>query len=293
MSYERQWLEDVGSEDSHGRAVWALGVKAGWGRRSGQVALATELFNNALAALDTFGDSRAIAFPILGIQAYLRRNDSDQRAWEILRSLGDRLSSRFTQYATNEWNWHEDLLAYDNARLPQALMACGRATQNKDMVALGLDVLKWLRDVQLDPATGCFAPVGNEGWFPQSGSKAQYAQQPLEATAMIGACIEAYECTHSEEWVDLATTCFNWYLGKNDLQLQIYDHASGGCRDGLERDGVNENQGAESTLSYILSLLAIYNLRGLTTKEKDAVEAEFESHSVDSSGVRLKVIDLL
>ncbi len=293
MSYERQWLEEVGSEDSHGRALWALGIKAGWGRRSGQVALATELFNNALPALDTFSDSRAIAFPILGIQAYLRRNDGDQRAWEILRSLGDRLTSRFTQYATNDWNWHEDHLTYDNARLPQALMACGRATQNSDMVALGLDVLKWLRDVQLDPSNRCFAPVGNEGWFPKSGAKARYAQQPLEAAAMIGASIEAYECTHSEEWVDLATTCFNWHLGKNDQQLQIYDHASGGCRDGLQRDGVNENQGAESTLSYILSLLAIYNLRGLTTKQRGVEEAEFENHSVDSSGLRLKVIDLL
>ena len=292
MTYERKWLEEIGSEDSHGRALWALGVTAGWGRSSGQVALATELFNNALPALETFGDSRAIAFPILGIQAYLRRNDDDRRAREILQSLGDRLSGRFTQYATEDWNWHEDLLAYDNARLPQALMACGRATRNDDMVSLGIDVLKWLRDVQLNASDGCFAPVGNQGWFPKSGSKAQYDQQPLEAAAMIGACIEAYECTHGEEWVQLATTCFNWYLGKNDRQLKIYDHASGGCRDGLEQDGVNQNQGAESTLSYILSLLALYNFRGLTTNQKYEEEPELESHSVDSTGSRLKSVDL-
>ena len=293
MSYERKWLEEVGSEDSHGRALWALGVMAGWGRSKGQIAVATELFRNALPALETFGDSRAIAFPILGIQAYLRRNDDDRHVWEILRSLGDRLSARFTYYATKDWNWHEDLLAYDNGRLPQALMACGRATQNDDMVSLGIDVLKWLRDVQLDPSVGCFAPVGSEGWFPQSGPKAQYDQQPLEAAAMIGACIEAYECTHGEEWVQLATTCFNWYQGKNDQQLKIYDHASGGCRDGLEPGGVNENQGAESTLSYILSLLAIYNLRGLTTNQTDEEEPELDSYSVDTTGTRLKYVDLL
>jgi len=126
MSYERQWLEDVGSEDSHGRALWALGVTVGWGRIDGQVAVATELFHNALAALETFSDSRAIAFPILGIQAYLRCKPDDHRVRERLRSLGERLSTRFTQYATKDWNWHEEELAYDNARIPQALMACGR-----------------------------------------------------------------------------------------------------------------------------------------------------------------------
>ena len=285
MSYERKWLEEVGSEDSHGRAVWALGVMAGWGHRSGQVAVATKLFNNALPALETFGDSRAIAFPILGIQAYLRRNDDDQQVRGLLQTLGDRLRNRFTQYATKDWNWHEDLLTYDNARLPQALMACGRVIQNDDMVSLGIGVLEWLRDVQLDPSGGWFAPVGNQGWFPKPGFKAQYDQQPLEAAAMIGACIEAYECTRGEEWIQLATTCFDWYLGKNDRQSKLYDHASGGCRDGLQQDGVNENQGAESTLSYILSLLALYNLRGLTAKHKTGETPELKSYTADSSGM--------
>lgn len=290
MSYGRKWLEEVGSEDSHGRALWALGVMAGWGPSSGQVAFATELFNNALPALETLGSTRAIAFPILGIQAYLRRNDDDQRVRELLQTLGDRLSSRFMQYATEDWNWPEDILTYDNARLPQALMACGRAIQNDDMVSLGIDVLEWLRDVQLNPSVGWFAPVGNQGWFPKSGSKAQYDQQPLEAAAMIGACIEAYECTQGEEWIQLATTCFDWYLGKNDRQSKLYDHASGGCRDGLQQDGVNENQGAESTLSYILSLLALYNLRGLTANHNDGEKPEFESDTVDGSGMRLKSV---
>jgi hypothetical protein len=290
MSYGRQWLEEVGSEDSHGRALWALGVVAGWGLKSGQVAVATQLFHEALPALETFGHSRAIAFPILGIQAYLRRNDDDQRVWELLRTLGDRLSGQFMQYATKDWNWHEDLMTYDNARLPQALMACGRSIQNDDMVSLGIDVLGSLRDAQLDRSGGWFAPVGNQGWFPKSGSKAKYDQQPLEAAAMIGACIEAYECTQGEEWIRLATTCFDWYLGKNDRQAKLYDHASGGCRDGLQRDGVNENQGAESTLSYILSLVALYNFRGLTAHHNDGEKPELENYTVDDSGTRLKSV---
>ena len=272
MSYERQWLEAIGSEDSHGRALWALGVMAGWGQNSGQVALGTNLFHEALPALEGFSDSRAISFPILGMQAYLRRNDDDRQVRSLLESLGNRLVERFRQFATKDWQWHESELNYDNGRLPEALMACGRVTGDDDMVSLGIDVLTWLRDIQVDPSCGWFAPVGNHGWFPKSGDKAQYDQQPLEAAAMIGASLEAYECTQSEEWIELASTCFNWYLGKNDQQMQLYDYAGGGCRDGLTVYGVNENQGAESTLSYLCSLLAIYNLRGLTAIHNHVVE---------------------
>ena len=283
MSYERKWLETIGSDDSHGRALWALGVTAGWGHSPGQVALATKLFHDALPALQSFSDSRAIAFPILGMQAYLRRHEGDQRVRELMKSLGDRLLARFRQCASKNWQWHEAELNYDNARLPEALIACGRVTNDDDMVKTGIDVLEWLRDIHLNPSGGWFAPVGNDGWFPKSGSKAQYDQQPLEAAAMIGASLEAYECTQSEEWIQLASTCFNWYLGKNDQQMQLYDYASGGCRDGLTRDGVNENQGAESTLSYLSSLLAIYNLRGLTSNHKHVAESDDEQHLAGQS----------
>ena len=264
MSYERKWLEEVGSEDSQGRALWALGVVAAWGRDRGQVAVAINLFDVALAAVDSFVNSRAIAFAILGIQAYLRHND-DHRVRGFLPELGDRLRNRFRKHATGDWHWYEDMLTYDNARLPQALIACGRATQDNDMVSTGIYSLEWLTDIQLDQCRGWFTPVGNEGWFPRSGTKAHYDQQPLEAAAMIDACIEAHECTQDDKWIQSVSTCFNWYLGKNDRQISLYDHATGGCRDGLQHDGVNENQGAESTLSWISSLLAIYNLRGLTT----------------------------
>jgi hypothetical protein len=283
MSYERKWLETVGSEDSHGRALWALGVMAGRGHNSGQVALATTLFHDALPALENFSDSRAIAFPVLGMQAYLRRHESDQRIRELIKSLGDRIQARFTRYATKDWRWHEPMLAYDNARLPEALLACGRISGDHDMVSLGIDILEWLRDIQLDPSEGWFAPVGNQGWFPKSGSKAQYDQQPLEAAAMIDASIEAYECTQREEWIRLASTCFNWYLGKNDQHIKLYDYASGGCRDGLTVEGVNENQGAESTLSYLSSLLAIYSLRGLTANHNHAAYPDVDQRLTGQS----------
>jgi hypothetical protein len=254
MSYSRNWLETIGSEDSHGRALWALGVMAGWGHNSGQVALATKIFNDALPALEHFSDSRAIAFPILGMQAYLRRHDGDQRVRELMKSLGNRLLARFRHFASKDWQWHEAELNYDNARLPEALMACGRVTNDDAMVKTG-----------------------------KSGRKAQYDQQPLEAAAVIDASIEAYQCTQREEWVQLASTCFNWYLGKNDQQLNLYDHATGGCRDGLLRNGVNENQGAESTLSYLCSLLAIHNLRGLTANHRHVAESDGDQHLAEQS----------
>jgi hypothetical protein len=273
MSYGREWLETTGSEDSHGRALWALGVVADRGHNSGQVALAVKLFHDALPALEGFSDSRAIAFPILGIQAYLHSHDDDHQVRDLLKSLGDRLQARFRQYASKDWQWHESMLAYDNARLAQALMACGRVTNDDDMVKTGIE-------------------VGNKGWFPKSGSKAQYDQQPVEAAAMIGACMEAHECTQDEKWVQLASTCFNWYLGKNDRQAKLYDHASGGCRDGLTPDGVNENQGAESMLSYLSSLLAIYNLRGLTVNHQDAKKSALEAEAVKIPEVQLRSADV-
>ncbi len=275
MSYDRRWLESVGSEDAHGRAVWALGVTSAWGTNPGQVALADKLFRDALPALNGFSDSRAISYPILGLQAYLGRHENDEGLRDLMHSLGHRLLARFKEYASDDWRWHESELAYDNGRLPEALMACGRTLQDEELIETGIRVLEWLRDIQLDPDGGWFTPVGNRGWYAKAGRKAQFDQQPVEAAAMIGACIEAYQCTQNVEWTQLALTCFNWYLGTNDLQLSLFDHASGGCRDGLMSDGVNENQGAESTLSYLSSLIALFNLRGLTVKRDSMADPRF------------------
>jgi hypothetical protein len=276
MSYDRKWLETTGSQDSHGRALWALGIVAGGGTNPGQVALASKLFRDALPALESFSDSRAIAFPMLGIRSYLRRNENDYEIRDLLVSLGSRLRERFRQFGTTNWRWHESELTYDNARLPEALMACGRLANDADMMKTGIEVLGWLREIQFDPIEGWFTPVGNQGWFAQSGSKAQFDQQPLEAAAMIDACIEAYECTRCEDWIRLAANCFDWYLGKNDQQVALYDDAGGGCRDGLTANGANQNQGAESTLSFLNSLLAIQGQRRLTASAPQVVAMDFK-----------------
>ncbi|VAW77982.1 Glycosyltransferase [hydrothermal vent metagenome] len=262
MSYDRRWLEEAGSEDSHGRAVWGLGVEVALGRDKGLVGFAVDLFHRALGATEHFTAPRAMAFAIIGIHAYLSRYSGDSRAKRMRKILSDRLMQKFRDCATEDWPWCEDTLTYDNARLPQALLLSGQWLPDREMLDTGLRALDWLKQVQTDAKGQHFSAIGNHGWFPKGSEKAQFDQQPIEAAAMVDACIEAFNCTRDEEWVAYAYRCLNWYQGENDLRVPLYDHATGGCRDGLEAQGANENQGAESTLCWLMALLAIYNHRG-------------------------------
>ena len=262
MSYDRRWLEETGSEDSHGRALWGLGITVALGRDAGEVVYAADLFQRALNAVEHFTSPRAVAFVIIGIHAYLSRYSSDSRAKTMRKILADRLMAWFTSSASEDWPWCEDILSYDNARLPQALLLCGQWLPDRDMLEMGLRALDWLKQVQTDESGRHFAAIGNQGWLTRGGEKARFDQQPLEAAAMVDACIEAFNCTRDEEWIAYAYRCLNWYQGENDLRIPLCDYATGGCRDGLEAQGVNENQGAESTLCWLMALLAVYNHRG-------------------------------
>jgi glycosyltransferase involved in cell wall biosynthesis len=263
MSYDRRWLEEAGSEDSHGRAVWGLGVAVALGRDRGQVGFAVDLFHRALNAVGSFTHPRSIAFAIIGIHAYLSHYSGDSRARRMRKILSDRLMQQFRDFATEDWPWCEDVLTYDNARLPQALLLSGQWLPDREMLQTGLRALDWLKKVQTDEKGQHFAAIGNNGWFPRGGSKARFDQQPIEAAAMVDACIEAFNCTHDEEWIAYAYRCLNWYQGENDLGVTLCDYATGGCRDGLEAQGANQNQGAESTLCWLMALLAVYSHRGL------------------------------
>lgn len=262
MSYDRHWLEETGSEDSHGRAVWGLGVAVALGRDKGQVGFAVDLFHRALDSTEHFTHPRAIAFAIIGIHTYLSRYSGDSRARRMRKILSDRLMQQFRDVATKDWPWCTDSLTYDNARLPQALLLSGQWLPDPEMLEMGLRALDWLKQVQTDEVGHHFAAIGNHDWFPKDGEKAQFDQQPIEAAAMVDACIEAFNCTQDEAWSTYAYRCLNWYQGENDLGVPLCDYATGGCRDGLEAQGANENQGAESTLSWLMALLAIYNHRG-------------------------------
>ena len=253
MSFERRWLEPQGSEDSHGRALWGLGAMVGRTRQTNLRTWAARLFEQALPALEGFTSPRAWAFAVLGLHEYLRVLDGDLLADRWRLELSERLLAAFQNHASSAWPWLEPIVTYDNARLPQALILSGRWLQRKDMMEVGLRALTWLQDSQRAPQ-GHFRPIGSEGFWPQGGIAATHDQQPLEATACVAACLEAFHATGSEHWRQEAIRCFDWFLGRNDLQRPLYDASNGGCFDGLQPGGVNRNQGAESTLAFLMAL---------------------------------------
>jgi glycosyltransferase involved in cell wall biosynthesis len=266
MSYDRRWLEDVGSEDSHGRALWGLGFAVANTPNVGMRAAALELFNQALQATDRFKSPRAWAFTIVGVHAYLRRFSGDSYARRVREKLAEQLFAMFCENVSDDWIWPEDKVTYANGKLPHALLLAGQWIQRPDMVELGLRSLDWLFRVKTT-SDGTVSPVGNDGWYERGGKRAEFDQQPLEIHALLEACREAYNVTADERWAENARRCFDWFLGKNPIKRVLYDYETGGCCDGLQSSGLNENQGAESTLAWLLSLV---HIRSLETDDSDA-----------------------
>jgi hypothetical protein len=258
MTYERQWIEEVGSEDAHGRALWGLGKAVAFHDDPGQMAMSMTLFNKAMKAVEHFESPRAIAFALVGIHAYLHKFSGDSEVRRIREIIANRLFDQFQNNATKRWPWLENALNYANGKLSHALLLSGQWMQRSDMVDMGLRSLKWLLLIQTED--NHFAPIGNNGWYEKGGTKARFDQQPIEANAMIEACVEAFNITRDKVWFNNAVMCFNWFLGHNDLNMPLYDPKTGGCRDGLMADGINQNEGAESTLTWLLSLMTLQKL---------------------------------
>ncbi len=255
LSYERQWQERVGSEDSHGRALWGLGTVLGRTKDAGLRGAAGRLLELAVPAAVEFRSPRACAFALLGLDEYLESFPGDRAAVNAANALGDRLLVSYRDKRSQDWKWFESALAYSNARLPQALIRAGRRSTNEAMVSAGLEALDWLAGIQRCEVKGHFVPIGSHGFYSKKTEKARFDQQPIEACAMVSACLEAYRATGKSHWRKEAWSAFNWFLGDNDLQIALYDSSTGGCRDGLHPDRANENQGAESTLSFLMALL--------------------------------------
>jgi glycosyltransferase involved in cell wall biosynthesis len=253
FSFDRRWLDDQGSEDSHGRALWALGLGVGRSPyRSFQV-MSGQLFAQALPPATGFTSPRAWAFTLLGIHEYLQRLSGDSFAQQVRETLMARLMERFEHSAHPDWPWFEEVLSYDNAKLAHALILSGRATGQTAVFERGLQALRWLVETQTAD-TGDFRPIGSNGFYPRGGTRANFDQQPIEAHAMVSACLEAFRATNDTWWHQQAQHAFDWFLGWNDLGLEVYSSSTGGCRDALHVDRVNQNQGAESTLAFLLSL---------------------------------------
>jgi glycosyltransferase involved in cell wall biosynthesis len=261
LSYERQWNEPVGSEDCHGRALWSLGSVLGRSHNLGLRCAAGRLFESALPAVVEFYSPRACAYTLLGIQEYLDFYPGDRDAQKIRSVLAGRLLAMYESIRRPDWKWFENVVAYGNARLSQAMLLAGSACSDDRMVSAGLESLDWLTETQRSETDGHFVPIGSQGFYRQSGEKARFDQQPLEAAGAVSACLQAYRVTGDSRWRTEAWSAFNWFLGDNDLQLPLYDCVTGGCRDGLHPERANENQGAESTLSFLMALLEMSALQ--------------------------------
>lgn len=254
MSFSRLWNEEHGSEDSHGRALWALGTVVGCSADPGRQSLAGALFHAALPAVSNFSSPRAWAFALLGIEQYLHAFDGDRHLQASGRSIAERLLGLFRRTDQPDWPWCEDRVTYCNARLPQALIASGSWIGDASMTATGLRSLEWLMTIQRT-TDGYFAPIGTRGFFERGMKAAVFDQQPVDACATVSACMQAFRATGDHRWSEHARQAFMWFLGQNQLQQPLYDPRTGGCRDALHVDRVNENEGAESTLSFLLALM--------------------------------------
>jgi glycosyltransferase involved in cell wall biosynthesis len=255
LNYDRKWLEDIGSDDSHGRALWSLGKVLGASRNAGLRGAAGRLFEAAVPATLGFTSPRAWAYCILGMQAYLDWFPGDRAIQGARNILANRLLDIYDRSHSETWKWFEKSLSYSNARLPQALILAGWRSDNQRMIEAGMDSLKWLVSEQHRDDKEIFVPIGSSGFFIEGNEKARFDQQPVEACATVSACLEVYKLTEEDQWLEEANRVFGWFLGKNDLQVPLYDIVTGGCKDGLHPDRVNENQGAESTLSFLMALL--------------------------------------
>jgi glycosyltransferase involved in cell wall biosynthesis len=253
MTFDRRWMEKVGSEDCHGHALWALGLCVSQAGQGSFQMLAAQLFELALPVAAEFASPRAWAFTLIGIDEYLRRFGGDRRASQIRESLATRLMQSYGDTAGDDWHWFEEVVSYANAKLPHALILTGRCLNSAPMIETGLKALRWLTKLQTTDS-GSFRPIGSNGFYPRAKSRAIFDQQPIEAQVTISACIEAYHATGSMSWVGEARRAFEWFLGRNDLGLALYDATTGGCRDGLHVDRLSQNQGGESTLAFLLSL---------------------------------------
>jgi glycosyltransferase involved in cell wall biosynthesis len=261
LGYDRRWNEAEGSEDCHGRALWALGTVLGRSQDQGLRSAAGRLFEFSLPAAVEFSSPRAWAYTILGIQEYLGSYPGDRDAQKVRSVLSRRLLEMYESIRRPDWQWFENILAYGNARLPQSILLVGSACADDRMVSAGLEALDWLLAQQRCETNGHFVPIGSQDFYRQGGEKARFDQQPIEAAGAVSACLQAYRITGDSRWRSEAWSAFNWFLGDNDLQLPLYDSVSGGCRDGLHPDRANENQGAESTLSFLMALLEMSSLQ--------------------------------
>lgn len=279
MGYNRDWLEEAGSEDSNGRAVWCFGHTYRYARLPEIRDWARQMFDRSVELVESFGSPRALAFASLGASLVLEADPRDSSARSILETTGALLYQLLKASSRPDWTWFETVLGYDNPRLPEALLRAGQFAENAEWVATGIDALRWINQMQVSEE-GYFRPIGSDG-FGREHDFLPFDQQPLEAWAAIDACTTAHEITPSNEWAQHARLAMAWFHGANDRHIPLADIATGTCRDGITRQGVNENRGAESILAYQLGYygyMRLTNINGL-----DVANDERNEHDIGNA----------
>ncbi|GAA4431922.1 glycosyltransferase family 4 protein [Ravibacter arvi] len=255
LSFNRSFLDEVGSEDAFGRAIWSLGYLLGNAPNDAYYQTGREIFFDAVPNFGRLRSVRGIANTIVGVCYYLKSNPADEEMTRVLRDLSDKLITEFDRHQEPDWAWFEPILAYDNGFLPLALLHAAEFIKDEKVARIGLESMDFLADITLQ--NGYLSIVGNEEWYKQNGDQSVFAQQPLDALAMVLMFHQAFRLTKNQAYVSRLYTCFMWFLGENDLRISLYDFETKGCCDGLESYGVNRNQGAESTLAYLISHLTV------------------------------------
>lgn len=281
VSYGRTFLDEAGSFDCTGQSVWALGEAAACGLDYVAVP-AGEMFRLAVPHVSADFPPHSLAYALLGICAYGQRGEFREAARLAARPLADALFGYYRRERADGWEWFLSILTYASARLPQALLCCGLLLEDEVLLTAGLRSLDFLRHETV--CEGLFSPVGCHGWYPRGGMRAEFDQQPIDSGAMVEACITAFEVTGKACYWDDALCAMGWFFGNNALGLSLYDEESGGCHDGLHSTGVNENEGAESTIVYLLALLAVHTaLRGSQVRQ-----GEVQTRGADGGGLSRK-----
>lgn len=255
LSFSRNFLDKVGSEDSFGRTIWALGYLLDNAPNDAYYQTGKSVFFNASPNFEKLQSVRGIANTIVGISYYLMSNPSDDSMMERLKNLSYKLIRNYEENSTSDWKWFEPLLAYDNGMIPFALLHSAERLKESKITEIALETMNFLTKITFKD--GYFSAIGNEKWYKKGGERSMFAQQPVDALAMVLMYHQAFHLTKDKEYLTKLFSCFMWFLGENDLRMNLFDFETKGCCDGFESYGVNRNQGAESSLAYLISHLTV------------------------------------
>jgi hypothetical protein len=264
LSYNREFTDDIGSEDSMGRTIWACGQCLNSTLPDETKLLSKDIFDRAFKNVSRFTSPRAKSFALIGLYHYKKAFPDDKNVSVSMVSLADQLVRQFEQESSGEWNWFEPYLTYVNARMPHALFLSHQVTKEKRYFQTAIKAIDFLISVQTVDCN--FVPIGNKGWYPKGGERAFYDQQSVEASSMSEAAISAFLITGRRKYLLVAKNAFEWFFGRNLKNLQVYCPQDGGCYDGITPSGLNLNKGAESAVTFLQARL---NLEEISLKKKE------------------------